>query len=199
MKEFWDSRYSEEGFAYGLEANDFLKSHYTELPSGGRVLCLSEGEGRNAIFLAHQGFDVTAVDISEIGLKKAQDRAKKEEVKLSTIHADLESFDFGLECWDGIISIFGHLPQAIRTKVHEKIYPALKINGVFLIEAYTPEQLLFKTGGPKDESMMLTLSIVGDELTKLTPIIKRTCLRDIQEGKYHSGLSAVIQYLGKKY
>jgi SAM-dependent methyltransferase len=199
MKDFWDSRYSEDGFAYGLEANDFLKSHFSELPSGGRVLCLSEGEGRNAIFLSHKGFDVTAVDISEVGLKKAQERAMREGVKLSTIVADLEYFDFGSESWDGIISIFGHLPPGVRTRVHEKIYPALKKNGVFLLEAYTPEQLLFKTGGPKDESMMLTVSIVENELSQLRPTIKRTCLRDIQEGKYHSGLSAVIQYLGKKY
>jgi 2-polyprenyl-3-methyl-5-hydroxy-6-metoxy-1,4-benzoquinol methylase len=199
MKDFWDARYSEDGFAYGVEANDFLKSTYSEISPGGKVLCLSEGEGRNAIFLAQQGFDVTAIDLSSVGLKKAQERANNEGIKLTTIVTDVNDFDFGFESWDGIISIFGHLPSNIRTKVHEKIFPSLKKDGVYIFEAYTPEQLLLKTGGPKDESMMLTLSIVDKELFQLSPSIKRTCVRDIQEGKYHRGLSAVLQYLGKKY
>jgi ubiquinone/menaquinone biosynthesis C-methylase UbiE len=199
MKDFWDTRYSEDGYAYGLEPNDFLKENYKQIQAGGRVLCLSEGEGRNAIFLAHQGLDVTAVDISEVGLNKAKERAKKEGVNLTTFLADLENFEFGENSWDGLISIFGHLPPSLRSKVHSKIFPSLKKNGIFLLEAYTPEQLLLKTGGPKDESMMLTLSIVEKELSKLNPAIKRTCVRDIQEGKYHSGPSAVLQYLGKKY
>lgn len=199
MKDFWNARYSEDGFAYGFEANDFLKSQFEEIPSKGRVLCISEGEGRNAIFLAHKGYDVTALDISEVGLKKAEERAKKENVKLTTVLSDLENFDFGNECWDGIISIFGHLPPKLRSKVHKNLIPSLKKNGVFLFEAYTSEQLLLKTGGPKDESMMMSLGIVEEELSSLLPAIKRTCIREIQEGKYHSGLSAVLQYLGKKY
>lgn len=199
MKDFWNERYAEEGFAYGVEPNDFLKDNFLHFPKDGKILCLSEGEGRNALFLAKNGFEVTAVDISEVGLKKAMIRAKEENLSLKTILSDLETFGFGNETWDGIISIFGHLPPKIRQRVHQNIYPSLKTNGVFLFEAYTPEQLLFKTGGPKDESMFLTKTIIESELSELNPVIFRTCVREIQEGKYHSGLSAVVQFLGKKY
>lgn len=67
----WDKRYSEEGFAYGTAPNDFLKAEFSKLPKGGKVLCLAEGEGRNAVFLAKQGYDVTAVDQSSVGLEKS--------------------------------------------------------------------------------------------------------------------------------
>jgi 2-polyprenyl-3-methyl-5-hydroxy-6-metoxy-1,4-benzoquinol methylase len=198
MKDFWNQRYGEEGWAYGLGPNSFLEENWKELPKNGKILCLSEGEGRNAIFLAHMGFSVTMVDISSVGLMKAKKRAQDENVSLETVEADLAEFDLGVEAWDGIVSIFGHLPSQLRKNVHEKIVKSLKPGGVFLFEAYTPEQLLLKTGGPKDPDMMMSLSIIETELHALSPLIKRSCIRDIQEGKYHQGLSAVVQFIGRK-
>jgi SAM-dependent methyltransferase len=198
MKDFWNQRYLEEGLAYGEEANDFLKDNWNLISPSGKILCLSEGEGRNAIFLAKLGFDVTAIDISSVGLDKASARARSEQVKLTTEVADLNDYEMGENKWDAVISIFGHLPKDIRIKVHSNVMRSLKFKGIYLLEAYTPEQLLLKTGGPKECSMMLDLSNIDSELTLLEPIIKRTCIREIREGKYHQGLSAVVQYVGKK-
>ena len=198
MKEFWNERYSEDGFAYGTEPNDFLKEHANLIPQNAHVLCLSEGEGRNAIYLARLGFNVTAVDISEVGMQKAKRRADNEGLKIETIVSDLCEFNPGINKWDAIVSIFGHLPPQLRTIVHEKVKKSLKSGGLFLLEAYTPEQLMLKTGGPRDASMMMSLDIINSELGELRPIIKRTCIRDIAEGKYHQGLSAVIQFVGQK-
>ena len=101
----WDQRYSTEEFAYGTKPNEFLEANVSHLPKG-RVLSLAEGEGRNAVFLAKQGYEVTAVDSSLVGLNKAQKFAADEGVIIDFVHADLAEFDLGQNKWDGIISIF---------------------------------------------------------------------------------------------
>ena len=121
----WDQRYSETGFAYGEAPNDFIKSEYVRIPRGGQVLCLAEGEGRNAVFLAEKGYSVTAVDISPVGLKKAEQLARKRGVKITTVVSDLANFDFGDKRWDGIVSIFAHTPPDVRKHVHYCVKSAL--------------------------------------------------------------------------
>jgi SAM-dependent methyltransferase len=198
MENFWDKRYSEEEYAYGEGPNNFLQAEETIFPRHSAILCLSEGEGRNAVYLAQKGHNVTAMDFSAVGMKKAAERARRENVKLTTIVADLKEFDMGDKKWDGIISIFGHLPPDLRMKVHKDVLKALKPGGLFLLEAYTPEQLMLKTGGPQDENMMLTLEKLTLELGGLETIIKRTCIREIHEGRFHNGFSAVVQFIGRK-
>lgn len=198
MKEFWNERYSENGFAYGIHANDFLIENYHIFKPGGRILCLAEGEGRNAIFLAKQGFDVCAVDQSEVGINKLNNWATKENVKIDTVLADLIEYGFGESKWDGIISIFGHLPPALRAKVHHGIIKSLKVGGLYLCEGYTVEQLKFGTGGPKDSQLFLSKEIIEEELKELKVIKLETKERLINEGKYHQGMSAVVQFIGKK-
>lgn len=198
MKDFWNSRYSEQGFAYGTEPNEFLVEQANLIKKGSRILCVSEGEGRNALFLASLGHDVTAMDISSVGLEKAEERAKELNLIIKTETADLNDFDMGDSRWDAVVSIFGHLSPELRSKIHKNVIRSLKSGGIFLLESYTPEQMMLKTGGPKEENMMMSLKIIEDELAALNTIIKRTCIRDIHEGKYHNGLSAVVQYIGKK-
>lgn len=197
MKDFWNQRYGEQGFAYGTEANDFLRQEYHRFKPGGEILCIAEGEGRNALFLAAHSFQVTAMDQSEVGMQKAHLRATKEGLHLSTITADLENFNMGEASWDGIVSIFGNLPTDLRKNVHHKIIQALRPGGYFLLEAYTPDQLTLGTGGPKDLNMMMTKTIIKEELAELTPVILQEVRRPIHEGKYHEGESAVIQFIGK--
>lgn len=198
MINFWDERYSEDGYAYGKEPNDFLRENFGLFSPDANILCIAEGEGRNALFLAKQGFHVTSVDQSEVGIKKTIERANAENIKLHAIVANLENFEFGEQKWDGIVSIFGHLPPALRKKVHEKIYKSLKENGIFLFEAYTPNQIKFGTGGPKDPDMCLTKEIVQEELNQFKTLKMEEKERHISEGKYHQGQSAVLQFIGKK-
>jgi|SRR5690554_2785950 len=198
MKEFWNERYSEDGFAYGTNPNDFLATHVNKLKEAGKVLCLAEGEGRNALFLARKGFQVTAVDFSEVGIQKIKENAQKEGLKIEAVVADLKDFDMGEDQWDGIISIFAHLPPPLRKIVHSKIQRALRPKGILILEAYTPKQLNFQTGGPKDEAMLVNLNILQEELSELTPVFETETEREIHEGKYHNGPSAVVQFIAEK-
>jgi SAM-dependent methyltransferase len=195
----WNQRYSEPGFAYGTEPNDFLAvSAERYLPPNGEILCLAEGEGRNAVFLARLGFRVTGVDASAVGLDKARKLAEQHGVEIRTIVADLEDFDLGVERWDGIISIWCHTPSTLRARLHRSVVAGLRPGGVLLLESYTPKQLEHKTGGPPSADLMMTLAAVRKELAGLELLYGEEKLREVHEGKYHDGVSAVLQVVARK-
>ena len=193
----WDERYQGEDFVYGTEPNDFLRSQIDYLPTG-RILCLAEGEGRNAVFLAEQGFIVTAVDQSSVGLAKAERLAAQRGVRLETVVADLAGFHIDPESWDGIVSIFAHTPPPVRRHIHREVVRGLKPGGVFVLEAYRPEQLHYKTGGPPVAEMMMDLSGLRAELTGLDFEYAEETVREIQEGPLHTGTGAVVQIRARK-
>ena len=191
----WDNEYDREEYVYGKLPNDFLKSHYEVMPKG-KVLLLAEGEGRNAVFLAKLGYTVTAVDISSVGLKKAEKLAKENNVIIETICADLAVFDLGERQWDGIVSIYCHLPVELRQNLYKRIERAIKPLGVFLLEGYRPEQLNYKTGGPPVASMMSSKASLMTELPGFTFSHLEELDRVVNEGINHHGLGAVIQAVG---
>lgn len=197
----WDERYSGAEFAFGTEPNDFLREEFTRIPAGGRVLCLAEGEGRNAVFLAEQGYQVTAMDLSEVGLRKAEQLAKDRGATITTEVADLAEYQFGEDKWDAIVSIWAHVPKTIRQHIHAQIIPALKINGVFILEAYTQQQLEMEAvGGPpaSEKERFGSLAALQAELAELEQVVGVEKRRIVSEGKRHQGLSAVVQFIGKK-
>ncbi|MGO3467272.1 class I SAM-dependent methyltransferase [Psychrobacter sp.] len=197
----WDERYSGTEFAFGTEPNDFLRETFEQIPAGGRVLCLAEGEGRNAVFLAEQGYDVTAMDMSEVGLIKAVQLAKDRGVTITTQVADLADYQFGTDKWDAIVSIWAHVPDKVRQYIHTQVVTALKPNGVFIVEAYTERQLeTDAVGGPpaSQKERFGSLDNFQSELRGLTEMIGVEKLRMVSEGKRHQGLSAVVQFVGKR-
>ena len=193
----WNERYNAEEYAYGKAPNKFLEDNYKVIPKG-KVLSLAEGEGRNAVFLAKQGYSVTAVDASQVGLDKAKKLAEENGVSIEIIHANLADFDIGENRWDGIVSIFCPLPSALRKELHKKVVAGLKTNGVFLVEAYTPDQLKHGTGGGNSADLMTTKESLSLELDGLKFKHLIELERDVVEGIYHTGLGAVVQALASK-
>lgn len=198
VADFWNQRFSVQGYIYGIAPNDFLAQHYRQIPAGGRVLSLGEGEGRNAVFLARQGYHVTAVDTAEQGLIKIRRLAAQNGVEIATIHADLEDFCIEPEQWDGIISIFCHLPASLRQRVHAQIVLGLRPGGLLLLEGYTPRQLQFATGGPKDRDLLLEPADLQQELAALSLQYLQELQREVIEGRLHTGLAAVVQLLARR-
>ena len=195
---FWDERYGGEEFFYGTEPNEFLVSRSGDFLTGGKLLCLGDGEGRNSVFLASQGFAVTALDLSAAGLEKARKLAAARGVSIKTLVADLNDFELGDQAWDGIVSIWCHLPSILRRKVHLGCQRALKPGGLFLLEAYRPAQIERDTGGPKDVDMLPSLDLLNQELASLHPILGQEIEREVLEGPGHTGASAVVQWIGRK-
>lgn len=194
----WDERYEATSYYYGTEPNDFLRERFTEIRPGGEVLCLAEGEGRNAVFLAKQGYRVVAVDQSAVGLQKAERLAIERGVRIETVVADLDGYQIEPQRWDGVVSIWCHLPAELRAAVHRRVIDGLKIGGVFLLEAYTPAQLRHGTGGPKSADLLPTLADLRRELTGVEFVHAEERERIIHEGTGHEGLSAVVQVIARR-
>jgi SAM-dependent methyltransferase len=193
----WDKRFSEPGFAYGTEANDFLVSVADRIPPG-RVLCLAEGEGRNAVYLAGLGYHATAVDTSTVGLAKAEALASERGATIETVTADLTDYEIEPTSWQGIVSIFCHLPPVTRASLHERCLRGLVPGGVFVLEGFTPNQLELGTGGPKSRELLMELEVLRQELPGLRFEIARETEREVAEGAYHRGRAAVVQILAVK-
>ena len=193
----WDERFSESGYAYGTEPNDFLVSVAGHIPRG-RVLCLAEGEGRNAVYLAGLGYEVTAVDSSIVGLEKAESLARERGVSIETVNADLADYPIEATSWQGIVSIYCHLPPVVRAALHERCLRGLAPNGVFVLEGFTPRQLELGTGGPRSLELLMELNVIRQELPGLRLEIGREVEREVVEGKYHKGNAAVVQILAVK-
>ena len=193
----WDKRFSEPGYAYGTEPNRFLASVADRIPRG-KVLCLAEGEGRNAVYLAGLGYQVTAVDTSTVGLAKAEALAHERGVSIETVNADLAEYPIEAGEWQGVVSIFCHLFLVVRAALHERCLRGLAPGGVFALEGFTPRQLELGTGGPKSRELLMELEIIRQELPGLRLEIGREIEREVVEGKYHGGIAAVVQILAVK-
>ena len=188
----WDERYATDEYLYGTEANAFLTSVIDRIPPG-RVLCLAEGEGRNAVWLAEQGRSVTAVDASPVGLDKARQLAAARGVYIDAVVADLADYPIPADHWDAIVSIFCHIRPDLRLDLHRRSVRGLRPGGVFVLEAYTPAQLRYRTGGPPHEAMLMTLAGLRQELAGLDFVHAVECEREVVEGRLHHGLGAVVQ------
>ena len=197
----WNERYNRAEYVFGTEPNDFLKENFQKIPVGGKVLCLAEGEGRNAVFLAEQGYQVTAMDMSNVGLNKALKLAQDRGVDIITQVADLAHYELGKVQWDSIVASWAHLPPARRQHVHEQIAPALKPEGVFILEAYTEQQLsMDDVGGhpAKQKERFGSLAVLRAELAELEELTGIDKRRMMSEGKRQLGWSEVVQPIAKK-
>jgi SAM-dependent methyltransferase len=194
---FWNDRYAVAGHVYGEAPNAFVAEVAPQIPAG-PVLCLAEGEGRNAVHLTTLGHRVTAVDQSKVGLAKTRRLAKTRGVKIETVLADLVNYSIAAGAWAGIVATFAHLPPALRRRVHRDVVAGLLPGGMFVLEAYTPAQLAFGTGGPKDPERLMTLAALREELPGLQFLIARELERDVIEGAGHTGRGAVVQILAQR-
>jgi len=198
MQDFWNARYREANYAYGVEPNDFLKAQAKKLKRGSRILTLAEGEGRNAAFLASKGMSVTAVDFAEAGREKALALADEMGVPLTYLVQNLMDIVVVDHKWDGIVAIFAHVPPPVQKHMFNYIRHALKPGGHFILEGYTPDQIGRGTGGPPKADMMFSSDLLNKEFEGFDILINTEKVRNIQEGDHHCGKGAIVQFVARK-
>ena len=147
-QQMWNERFGSAEYVYGFEPNDFLREQAMTLPRG-KVLSLAEGEGRNAVWLATQGFDVWSVDSSSAGVAKTLKLAESHGITVHATVGDLADYFIERTTWDVIVSIFAHTPPPIRRRIHQQVVKGLRHGGVYLLEAYTPAQIALGAGGSR--------------------------------------------------
>jgi len=196
-KEFWDQRYNGIEYAYGTEPNSYFKA-FIDTHSAGKILLPGEGEGRNAVYAALKGWEVTAIDQSAEGQKKARLLADQNNV---TIEYKIQNLvDIGSEngIYDAVAMVFLHLPPEIRKTIHHNLIKQLKPGGFLLVEAFSKKQYGRHTGGPPVLEMLYDEQILRSDFVEMD-IIELLSLTEIcDEGLYHQGESALIRMMAQK-
>lgn len=197
MTNMWHERFSAEEYVYGKEPNTFLVEAAQQITKG-KVLCIAEGEGRNAVYLASLGFDVTAWDYAPAGLEKTKQLADEKGVIVKTELHDLAEVAWEEEQWDAIVHIFGHFPGNVMDRTLTGIKKALKPGGYYISELYTKEQLHYGTGGPRDEGMLCNPIKMLEQFGGY--FVKHFHIGEVNrvEGQLHTGTAHVVQSLFQK-
>ena len=198
MSEFWDTRYAQTDYTYGTEPNEFLRAQTQYLKLGLKALAVGDGEGRNGVWLAQQGLDVVAVDSSGVGLQKALALAKARGVTLRTEQADLLTWHWPVDTFDIVAAIFVHFMPSHRIRMHHAMFRALKPGGVLIMEAFTPEQLNYTSGGPPVKEMLFTKDMLQADFAAGEIISLEDYKLELHEGRYHDGPAAVVRLIVRK-
>lgn len=196
MKAFWNNRYDEEAYAYGLSPNIFFKEQLDLLPIGS-ILLPAEGEGRNAIYALNVGWEVTAFDFSESAMRKAKTLAESQGLNIDYQVADVLTFETDKR-FDVLGLSYAHFPSTIRAMANKNLLHFVKPNGKVIFEAFSKEQLGKPSGGPKNEEMLFSTEEIKNEFKGLEFQILEKKTIQLNEGIYHSGEASVIRFLGNK-
>jgi len=202
MKAFWEERYGAKEFAYGVEPNVFFEKTVKELKLKGSILLPAEGEGRNAVFAAKMGLDVTCFDMSEQGKLKALKLAELNNVKINYVVGELSEMDFEESSFDVIALIYAHFPPNVKSQYHQKIAKWLKKDGVLILEGFSKNQFEIneeykQSFGPKKMEMLYTVEEIENDFSRLESIELNEELIDLNEGIHHKGKGSVVRYIGK--
>lgn len=200
MKDFWNARYAETEYAYGVTPNEYLKEKIKELPNHSNILFLAEGEGRNAVYAATLGHRVVATDYSESGKQKAVQLAKKQNVEIEyTVSDVLEFLANNHTKFNAVVLLFAHFPNTVSQQVLHQLHQHLAKNGVVIIEAFNANQLLknYNSGGPKSLEMLCELNFLQECLINFEQIEGYNTEYELNEGLYHKGMGSVVRYFAR--
>lgn len=201
MSEFdrWEGRFAVDHYVFGTEPNAFLRAEAHRLSPGMRVLCIADGEGRNGVWLAGQGMQVTSQDFSPRAQDKARALAAKTGATLDFVLADITEYDWPPEAFDAVVGIFFQFlgPEAC-TEAFRGIRRTLRPGGLILIQGYGPKQLEYGTGGPKVAENLYTEALMRDAFGDLGECDVRSYDAEVQEGPGHAGMSALVDMVARK-
>jgi SAM-dependent methyltransferase len=198
--QFWNERFDKEEFIFGKEPNEYLveKTHQYLKPKD-KVLCIADGEGRNGVWLAKQGMKVVGFDASDIALAKAKQFAKDNQVEVQYSFSDTDSYAWPENTYDAVIGIFIQFADpAMRARIFEQTYKALKPGGLFILQGYTPRQLEYKTGGPSLIEHLYTEELIRDLVKSFEVLELVSYEKELSEGPRHTGMSAILGLVARK-
>jgi SAM-dependent methyltransferase len=199
--EFWDQRYREPGFAFGEAPNTFLAAQRSMFKPGMRALVPGDGEGRNGVWLAELGLNVTTVDASAIGVHKANMLAAERGVTIDAQQSDLTTWQWPTATFDVVASIYLHFPPEIRARMHAQMLMALKPGGHLVLEGYTPRQLAHRfagsVGGPTDRGMLFEPNDLKSDFAGADILRLEEMEVTLDEGSRHRGRSSVVRLIAR--
>lgn len=197
MNDFWNERFGAEEYVYGEAPNRFLVDEIGKLKPS-KILFPAEGEGRNAVYAATIGWDVTAFDPSIEGKKKAELLATKHKVTIDYQIKGYEDVDFPAESFDCIVLIYAHMPSALRKTTHKKLASFLKPGGTLVLEGFSKQQINNKTGGPQSLDFLFSAEELKKDFCSFTNEDTKEVDTELNEGPFHQGKASVVRFVGIK-
>ncbi|MFW6276141.1 MAG: class I SAM-dependent methyltransferase [Bacteroidota bacterium] len=194
---FWDNRYSSDEYAYGITANEYFRRRISKMRPG-KLLHPAEGEGRNAVYAAAEGWEVTAFDQSIKAREKALALASQKNVRINYLSAGFDDIVLPEEHFDCVALIFAHMPEEKRPVWHLKISRFLKKNGILILEAFSKAQLNYHSGGPKEPDLLFSKKSILADFSSFAAITAEEHITELSEGKYHKGKASLIRASGIK-
>ncbi len=199
MRRAWNNRFSKDGYVFGTEPNEWLRRHASVWKSGSKILCVADGEGRNSVWLAGQGHEVDAFDISDVGVAKARHLAEECQVSVDFTIAGCDDFAWKPNHYDGVAAIFVQFADPeLRARLFENMARTLKPGGSLLLLGYMPKQLEYGTGGPSVLSHLYTPEMLREAFGDLTIQVLEEYETELAEGEGHKGRSALIGFVGMR-
>jgi 2-polyprenyl-3-methyl-5-hydroxy-6-metoxy-1,4-benzoquinol methylase len=195
MIDFWNQRYAQQIYAYGIEPNEFFKEQLSRLQPG-KILFPAEGEGRNAVFAASLGWETWAFDSSLEAKRKAENLALIKKVKIDYTVSSIEDFEAKEDSFDAIVSIFVHTQN--RQVYHQKMVQLLKPGGTLILEGFSKNQLGKNTGGPQNEVLLFSEEELKKDFSSLKDLNISELEIHLSEGVHHQGKASVIRLLARK-
>ncbi|XSG81719.1 MAG: class I SAM-dependent methyltransferase [Methyloligella sp. ZOD6] len=195
----WDERFRQPGYFYGTEPSEFLKREAHHLRPGRKALAIADGEGRNSVFMAEKGMEVTAMDGSAVAIEKAKKLAAERNVEIDFRVGDITAWDWEPETYDVVAGIFFQfLTPDERKDVFDGLRRSLRKGGVLLLHGYRPDQVDYGTGGPPYRENMYTETLLWEEFASLEVLRLEAYDKVIEEGQGHNGMSALIDLVARK-
>ena len=196
MHSIWDERYASHETVYGKEINVFLGQTLSTLPPG-RLLLPCEGEGRNAIAAARQGWEVDAFDGSAVAVQKTLHGAEEAGVAVRCVQADAMEYPVAPGHYDAVGLVFAHMPPALRRDFHRRMASGLRPGGTLILEGFGHGQLAFTSGGPRELGMLFTEEMLRDDFAGLEVVQCETREVVLDEGPFHQGRAQVTRFIGR--
>lgn len=202
MKEFWDERYKQDDYAYGKDPNEYLKEKLPVLKSG-KILFPAEGEGRNAVFAAKIGWDISAFDISTEAKTKALRLAEEEGVEINYRTTSSPDLPFRKEEFDVIALIYAHFPQPVRKEYFSRLKQLLKKGGKVIFEGFASRHPEYQkmnpgVGGPKTNEMLFSEKEIRAAFQGFDFQEFYEGEIELDEGRFHKGKGWVIRFVAEE-
>ena len=198
--DFWNKRFDTPDYIFGRAPNEYLQTQAKQyLKKGDAVLCVADGEGRNSVWLAKQGMQVDAFDLSEVALKKANALATEQAAHVQFTLASSDTWDWLPNQYDAVVGIFIQFADPVmRTRLFAQMASTLRPGGVLIVQGYTPKQLEYKTGGPSILEHLYTEDMIRALIGDLEPIDLCLYEKELFEGPKHTGMSALLGLVARK-
>lgn len=197
MTEFWNQRFGQSEYVYGKQANVYFKQCLDQLTPGS-LLLPAEGEGRNAVYAASQGWTVTAFDSSAEGQKKALSLAEELGVQIDYQLVGFDEFDWQGPAFECLALIYTHQPAEKRQLYHRQLVQFLKPGGRLIVEGFSKAQLGKSSGGPQRLDMLYSAEELQEDFAAFSNLEIEEVNTVLEEGNYHVGEASVIRCLGIK-